>query len=98
MSTSPEWTITASDVSGLGTLLIGCHIIMTKTAYELTKPNISDVLAISLGTTLPVTFPSFNYKGYDWVVTLVTATIGGSINVRWVIASSESEAASSAHT
>ena len=98
MSQAPEWTITASDVSGLGTLLIGCHIIMTATAYELTKPNISVILAVSSGTTLPVTFPSFNYKGYDWVVTLVAATIGGSITVRWVIANSESEAASSAHT
>lgn len=104
MSPSPVWTITASEITPPGPpgdKLVGCHIVLnaTQSAYELTKPNINDVLAISSGTTLPVTFPAFNYKGYHWVVTLVTASIGAGVTVTWVIAEGveEGEAASSAH-
>ena len=89
MTPSPVWTITPEGIGGgsHGKLLVGCHIVLNaaQNAYEFTKPNINDVLTISSGTLLPVTFPVFSYKGFDWVVTLSTAQVGGTATGTWSI-------------
>lgn len=82
---APEWTFNAGGLTGKGDKLAGCHIFLNATNYTLTKPNPNDVLATSANTTLPLTFPTFNYKDINnWSVTLSTAPDGSTATGSWL--------------
>jgi len=80
---APEWTF-SSGLTGKGVKLAGCHIFLNTSNYTLTKPNQAEVLATSSGTSLPLTFPNFNYKDIDtWSVGLSTAVDSGNATGSW---------------
>jgi hypothetical protein len=74
-----KWTINSSSGGNDGNELVGCKIKQTSTGYDFTKPN-NDVLASTTSTTLPFSFPSFDYKTHSWTVTVTSlgSTAGGS--------------------
>ena len=82
---SPVWTLNASNIGGGsdGQDLAGCHITTNAagTAYEFTKPNISEVLA-TYGPPLPTTsftFPAFDYKDLkNWSISVTLPLTAGS--------------------
>jgi len=81
---APEWTLNAGSLTGKGDKLAGCHIFLNTSNYTLTKPNQNETLATSSGTTLPLTFPNFNYKDInDWSVGLSTAVDGSNATGSW---------------
>jgi hypothetical protein len=78
-TTTPPWTVNASGmpVGSDGLLLVGCHITVNAagTAYQFTKPNITEVLSTTTGTTLPTptfSFPTFSYKDQDWTISVTS--------------------------
>jgi hypothetical protein len=66
-----KWTINNAGGGNTGADLIGCHIKQTATGYDFTKPN-NDVLKSTTSTTLPFSFPAFDYKTYRWTITVDT--------------------------
>jgi hypothetical protein len=92
MSTPPTpsvWTLNASGINGgsNGKLLAGCHIILNAagTAYEFTAPNISHILSTA-GPPLPTpafTFPEFEYKGFEWIIEVISLPVGATGSGAW---------------
>lgn len=90
-TTPPEWTLNASGITPADSAgqkkLAGCHITQNSagTAYEFTKPNITEVLATSGPPlpTLPFTFPTFSYKDLDWSITVSTLPSGANGTGTW---------------
>src|ERR1700694_537458 len=51
--------------------LVDCEIEQTDTGYELVAKRV--VLASTTSTTPPFSFPSFDYEGWTWTLSVTTA-------------------------
>jgi hypothetical protein len=85
---SPVWTLTTVGGGSAGANLAGCHITKNTagTAYVFTKPDISDVLSTSSGSSLPTgsfTFPVFSYNGLSWTIAVSALTPGSNASGTW---------------
>ena len=64
-----KWTINNASGGGTSSDLIGCHIKQTATGYDFTSPS-NRVLASTTSSSLPFTFPEFDFKDWTWTVTV----------------------------
>lgn len=76
------WTINSATGGHGKRHLVGCHIQQTDTGFNFTKPNISEILASTTGSSLP-TFNDVSYKGYTWTITATSLTPNGPGSGTW---------------
>ena len=77
----PRQTWTINSVSGGNDTsdLIGCKLKQTDTGFKFKDAN-NDTLVTSTQTSLPLTFDSFPFEGYEWTITVDSITSGPSNN------------------
>ncbi|HEY7784475.1 MAG TPA: hypothetical protein VIB00_07105 [Pyrinomonadaceae bacterium] len=66
-----KWTISSTSGGNDSADLVGCQIKQTDTGYDFRTSN-KTVLSSTTDTTLPFTFPSFDYDGWKWDITVTS--------------------------
>jgi hypothetical protein len=66
-----KWTISSASGGNDRSDLVGCQIKRTDTGYDFRTSN-KTVLSSTTDTTLPFTFPRFDYDDWKWDITVTS--------------------------